>query len=122
MANEESRFMASSDCCGFCDALDGERVPSGFKLHPGCTCSTHVTKVEEELGDCTWSFELAGSTGSMQGIEVTVTCPDGSEIGSSFEVDTGPFMHSGGAGVDPLAEGLLDAAEDMAGELCAECH
>jgi hypothetical protein len=118
----ESRFMASGDCCPLCDALDGTRVPAGFKPHPGCTCSTRVTDISYETDECEWAFDLGAlSPGGMQGIEVTVTCADGSLLGASIEVDTAPFRRSSPGSADPLADALLDAAEDMAAELCAQC-
>lgn len=119
---ETSVFMATGDACPICEALDGEVVPAGFKPHPGCTCSTHVVEVTHDMGDCEWQFDWvnAGANG-IAGIEVTVTCADGSELNESVEFDTNRFDISTPVGGDPEADAVMAEAEAAASELCAQC-
>jgi hypothetical protein len=114
-----SVFRASGDSCPMCLAVEGQRVPHGYKPHPECQCETIVVHEDE---NCTWHFESPGQHGgAIEGIEVEVFCPDGSTIGGSVAVDVSEFLQSSVEGADPVADALIEAAEDEAMSLCQEC-
>lgn len=114
-----SIFHASGESCPMCLAVEGQRVPHGYKPHPDCACETIVAHEDE---NCTWHFGSSGQQGgTVEGIEVEVFCPDGSSIGSSVAVDVGQFMQSSTEGADPVADALIEAAEEEAHSLCQEC-
>jgi hypothetical protein len=109
-------FVASGDACGVCLALDGTEcteVP-----HPNCLC-----QVVPKEGGCEIDYSFSGSyygpghyDGSVGG-EITVICPDGSEISESFEVELAPYAGTGEDSFDIAVEAFEAEAE----ALCEQC-
>lgn len=87
-------FVASGDACAICAALDGQTSATPTDLpHDNCQCQVLPTGE----GDCP-SYTTSGGAshrygphgGSFTyGVEISVTCCDGSEIGESVEIDMG---------------------------------
>jgi len=111
-------FVASGEACGICQALDGTNCAT--LPHENCLCQivpkgkecTHDFDFEiTTYGPGNYDFKISG--------ELTVTCPDGSEIGESLEIDAGtlpPILDS-----DGLNWAVEQAMEDAWGELCEQC-
>jgi len=111
-------FVAGGDACGICLALAG--TTAAAPAHEGCSCSN-----EPGDDDCTHESSGGSSThyGSgdyqaMFGTELTVTCPDGSEIGESIEIDLSGFNPAGSGDVMDF---IAEAIDTAAAELCAQC-
>jgi hypothetical protein len=120
MAGESHVFEASGDACGICAALNGQLVSAGYKAHDNCQCQTVPA---DEDSDCKWSFSHVGNDrygdGSYDvraGVEVEVTCADGTTFGMSGEVDVGSSND-----LDEFGAALEEYAEQLADELCAQC-
>jgi hypothetical protein len=112
-------FQASGDACPICTALDGSHVPAGYQPHENCMCQT----IPDDANGCEWTFEHAGNDrygygefDVISGIEVTVYCADGSQLGRS-----GEFNGGGSAEWEDWYEGLQEAAEAIAEGLCDQC-
>ena len=125
--SETHIFVASGESCPICAALDGQEVEPGFHAHDGCLCQT----VPREDGrTCEWTFDQIGNvrdgSGSydvVTGFEVTVICPDGSVTGMSSSFDGHAFnaIADPFEALDAWSDGLEEAAEDIAQQLCDAC-
>jgi hypothetical protein len=111
-------FVAGGDACGACQSLDG--TTAAAPAHDNCSCSN-----EPGDDDCTHEYTGGGSNhygpgdyDAKWGTELTVTCPDGSDISESFEVDLAGFDPAGGGDVLDFIENAIDAEAD---ELCKQC-
>lgn len=110
------RFQASGDACGVCQSLDGTEAAG--PPHDNCRC-----EVVDEADDCEFTYNASSDhygpdeLEAILGAEVTVTCPDGSEIGESVPIDLIDYTGE--------PEGIFDWIEDqlseIADELCAGC-
>ena len=115
--DEEYEFVASGDACGICQALDGTSCSE--LPHEGCMC-----QVVPKERDCETGVRFSGhyyGPGTYDGGaagEIVVRCPDGTEIGESFDVDFGPYRNTGEATFD-IAN---DAFEAEAEALCDQCR
>lgn len=114
----EVEFVASGDACGICQALDGTNCAT--LPHQNCQC-----QIVPKSAQCPHDFNFQTTTYgpgdhdyTISG-ELTVTCPDGSEIGQSFEIDAGalpPVLDS-----DGLNWAVEEALDAMWEELCDQC-
>src|SRR5436190_4436586 len=110
------RFQASGDACGACQGLDGtEAAPPA---HDNCQCQS----VSED-DDCEYDYSGTsthygpGDFDATFGAEITVTCPDGTEIGESVPIDLSGY--TGGPG--SIYDYIEDQLDEIAEELCAGC-
>lgn len=128
MADDQHVFVASGDSCANCSSLNGQVVPAGYTAHDNCRCQTVPRKDGDE--GCHWDFVQSGNARDgnnpydvVSGIEVTVECPDGSVVGAERGFDGHSFNNIADpdAAFDAWLEGLEDAAEELAQELCDSC-
>lgn len=118
--DEQHVFSSSGEACPICIGLDGAPVPAGYKPHEGCRCSTMPENEEEcevhaeHVGNDRYG---SGSLDVVAGIEVTVICPDGTEIGESVQIDMGQY----GEDFDAAVAAYGEAVQAAAAELCAQC-
>jgi len=117
-------FRASGDSCPICLTLDGQKVAAGYTAHDGCQCQT--VPADDQL-DCEWSFESMGTTRDGHGVydaflgyQVTVKCPDGSEVGGSGQFDGHPHT-APHTDFDVFLELVYDEVEAMAQQICDSC-
>jgi hypothetical protein len=123
MAQDLHIFIASSEACPVCAGLDGSRVPPGYTAHANCHCQTVPP---EEDADCTYEHETTthrdGSApmDAIIEINVTVTCPDGSEASGSTSFDAHSYGPSE-AEFDRFADDVGEAIEEFAQSICDSC-
>ena len=106
-------FSATGDSCEVCQALDGMRCTA--LPHPNCQCS--ITPLEGY--GCETHMEVFGpdeiEPGKYSiGAEISVTCPHGTEMGTTLQ-----YITTGSDDEDPM--GFANECSDAADELCAEC-
>lgn len=114
--DEDYTFIASDFACGICMALDGTNCST--LPHPNCLCQI-VPQEKECHAEYTFSgnYDGPGSYDGSVGGEITVFCPDGSEISESFEFDLGPYESTG----DDTLDIAIEEFEAEAAALCEQC-
>ena len=112
-------FQAGGDACGICLALDGTNNTA--LPHPNCSCQIVSKEGENE---CVYNLEAHntvphgdGKYDFTFGGDLTVTCPDGTEVSQSIEWDASGYNPDAG-GWTEFAQPLIDAAVE---ELCSQC-
>ena len=114
----ETVFIASGDSCAMCTALDGTNCAS--LPHPGCMCQ--LIPVDDDP-DCEIDYTFTKThRGSKEfdvrlGGEITVTCPDGTTIGESFEADLNDYADTAADEFEAVQQAFHDHGE----ELCEQC-
>jgi hypothetical protein len=111
-------FQAGGDACGICLALDGSNNTA--PPHPNCSCQIVSKEGEKECeynldwhdpvrhGDRPFDITIGG--------DLTVTCPDGTEVSESIEWDVSGYDPDGGW--NDFVQPLIDNA---VAELCGQC-
>src|ERR1051325_1182686 len=86
-------FQAGGEACAMCQALDGTNCAS--LPHPNCSC-----QIVGKQGEMECEYELdahdpvrhgPGPYDFTFGGDLTVTCPDGTELGMSVEWDASGY-------------------------------
>lgn len=114
-------FVAGGEACGACAAMDGTISEGGIgQQHENCQCQdVPVDRNDDcpkvEVG--TPSIQTSGATSSV-GVEVTVRCCDGTEIGESLEQDLGP---SSPTNIEDALAAFAEFVEAAADELAVGC-
>jgi hypothetical protein len=108
-------FQASGDdACAVCQSLDGTEYDG--QPHDNCQCEI----VADDDCQFAWPGSSAHYPGDERdhfGVEITVTCADGSEIGESVPIDLSDYDGE----PDGIFDWIEDQVEEIADELCSGC-
>jgi hypothetical protein len=119
---DQYMFVASGDACGVCSGMNGMTSDEPIALpHDNCMCQV----IPLGDGDCP-TYEASGASSHHYGphgssftvgVELSVHCCDGSEIGESVEIDMGNEDAYG----DDIFQAIDDRIEGEAESLASQC-